>query len=237
MKKALFTLFTVMALHTAMAQTPVMQRLTGQWQLTASPFIGGADVIKFTATPSSDGTRLECHADNFYTRGSRPYPMDWQLAVEQNGDQLRLGWMLTADKPASTEEFQEPASKYALAGRDADGSHRYLYLLTENIETQRLEALTLWSEWAAQDATLFTLPKTYQIYGVVSPDQPCGTIIGYADIWASPRLEKTDNEAAIRTVTTDGTIAGPWFDLLGRALPAKPQKGLFICNGKIYLGK
>lgn len=36
------------------------------------------------------------------------------MTVEQKDGQMRLGWVLDADNPASTEEYQEPASHYAL---------------------------------------------------------------------------------------------------------------------------
>ena len=72
---------------------------------------------------------LACHADNFFTRGSKAYPMDWKIAIERNGDQLRLGWILDATTPASSEEFQEGASKYVLGGAGIDDTHRYIYMV------------------------------------------------------------------------------------------------------------
>ena len=111
------------------------EELTGNWTFLASPFEGGSEEIAFTATASSDGKTLICHADQFMVRGANAYAADWKIAVEQDGENIRLGWVLDAETPVSAKEFQEPASSYALFGKDTDGNHRYVYLLSENIRT------------------------------------------------------------------------------------------------------
>ena len=180
--------------------------LAGRWQLTMGNngtmvggiYTSGTDVISFTATPAADGSdALDCNTDNLYDRSGNTYPADWRIVVEQNEQgQRRLGWVLSADKPASTKEFQESKEKYLEDGQfywgfeGDDTGHRYIYLLSENISTQRLEPMTLWSGWSTPDQTIYTFPQNQEIYGVVSLTQPYSGSIGFFEIWASPRIEK-----------------------------------------------
>ncbi len=216
------------------------QELAGNWIFTTSPDAGGVENIAFEATVSTDNSYLACHADKFFTRDSKAYPMDWKIAIERNGDQLRLGWILDATTPASSEEYQEDASKYLPFGGSAgiDGTHRYIYLLSENIETNQLEGMTLWSGWVDASATTFTLPKTQQIYGVVSRNIPFNVAIGYFEIWASGKLVKTNSDSAgINEVANEKISDDSYYDLQGRRLNEQPAKGLYIRNGKKYYVK
>ena len=236
MKKIYSLIFTCML--TFHVSPIAAQNLAGNWTFTASPFEGGEENIPFTATLSSDNSQLICHADNFYTRGSKSYPMDWKVAIERNGEQLRLGWILDATTPVSSEEYQEEASKYIIGGAGIDGTHRYIYLLSENIETQKLEGMTLWSDWEDASATTFTLPKTQQIYGVVSRNIPFNGAIGYFEIWASGKLVKTNSDpAGIHEVASEKISDDSYYDLQGRRLNEQPAKGLYIRNGKKYYVK
>ena len=216
------------------------QELAGNWTFKTSPFDGGEENIPFAATLSTDNSYLTCHADNFFTRGSKAYPMDWKVAIERDGEKLRLGWILDATIPASSEEYQEEASKYLPIGGGAgiDGTHRYIYLLSENIETSQLEGMTLWSDWEDASATTFTLPKTQQIYGVVSRNIPFNGTVGYFEIWASGKLVKTNSDpAGIHEVASEKISDDSYYDLQGRRLNEQPAKGLYIRNGKKYYVK
>lgn len=193
---------------------PSLEGLVGQWQFIAMPngsssggiYTATADTIAFTATltaPGSDdyGRVLRCHSDRFYWRSGHTYPADWLIVVEQNEQNgtRRIGWVLDADAPASTEEFQEQPSKYLEDGifywGNADNTgHRYIYLLSENITTQRLEGMTLWSSWLPTDQTVFTFPQIQEVYGVVAEAIPFAHSVGYFEIWASPRFEKVKRE-------------------------------------------
>lgn len=209
--------------------------LAGQWQFIASPDRGGADTIVFTATPSADGTHLQCHADVFITRANRNYPMDWKMTVEQKDGQMRLGWVLDADNPASTEEYQEPASHYAIGGKDADGSHRYIYLLSQNIDTYAFEGMTLWTDWQLSASASFALPRTYHIFALASQDKPYKNAVGWIDIWASGSVKRLSGATGIREASSDvsrGT--SDVYDLQGRLLQSRPAKGLYIRNGRKY---
>lgn len=183
---------------------PALAALTGQWRLIAMPngssmgdiYTSVADTIAFTATVAPDGASLLCQADAFYTRAGQAYPAEWRVLAERDGDRLRLGWVLDSSAPASAKEFLEPREKYLDDGffywGSDDGGHRYIYLLSENIETQRLEEMTLWSSWVG-DATaspVFTFPQNQEVYGVVATQVPFGGSVGYFDIWASPRFER-----------------------------------------------
>lgn len=229
MKKIVLLLITI---HLSLLSSTA-QDLNGNWKVIASPFEGGSEEISFTATVSNDEKTLNCHADNFFSHASKAYPADWKMAIEKDGDKIRLGWMLDNEKPCSIEEFQEPANRYALFGKDADGNHRYIYFLSENIETSRLEAMTLWSDWQTSTTNAFSLPKTYQIYAVVSENMPYNGAVGYIDIWASVKVQKVDL-TGILDVTHKTLDEQSYVDLQGRRHP-QPQHGLFIKGGRKYI--
>ena len=217
--------------------------LAGQWQLIASPMgvegeggimTSGWDTITFTAIPSADGKTLSCHADKFFSRSGHDYPMDWLLAVEREGDKTRLGWVCDDQQPASSIEFQEPATAYAIGGRDIkEGEHRYLYVLSYNVETGREEAMTLWSGWMNNSQATFTLPQNQQLDVIVSTTIPFSTFLGYADSWASARLQKVSTTGISELVRTV-THADACYDLQGRRLYGQPQRGLLIKGGRKY---
>lgn len=219
------------------AQSSMAEVLAGQWNFVASPFEGGGMEIAFTATPSADGTALQCHADLFLTR-TQNYAANWLLAIEERDGQVRLGWKLNSEVPAFEQEFQENASQYALFGSNPDGTPRYVYLLSENIETLKLEPLTLWSDWQPADGTTFTLPVTQQIYAVVSKNQPYSGSVGYAEIWASGRLVRIGGTGISSLNVQQGMEDGEAFDLQGRRITkgqTPTTKGIYIVNGRKYV--
>ena len=242
MKRSTFVtlLLCLLACHANLrlsAQPPIAESLSGQWNFVASPDEGGVVEIAFTAMPSADGTALQCHADPFLTR-TQTYAANWLLAIEEKDGQVRLGWKLNNEVPAFEQEFQENTSQYALFGSDPDGSHRYVYLLSENIVTQQLEPLTLWSDWQPADGTTFTLPRTQQIYAVVSKNQPFSGWLGYAEVWSSVKL-LCGSGTGISTLNVQrGSMDGETFDLQGRRITkgqAPVAKGIYIVNGKKYV--
>ena len=182
-----------------------ISQLAGSWQFIASAngaageggiHTATADTIAFTATVGPDGMGLVCEAPRFYTRTGNVYPARWRMVLEENAatGKHRVGWVLTASEPASDREFNEPAEKYLEDGffywGDGSEPHHYIYLLSENIDTQRLEAMTLWSGWADKGQTTYTFPQNQEIYGVVGTAIPYapGTSVGYFEIWASARF-------------------------------------------------
>ncbi len=233
-KKITFMALAFFACSATFAQSDLINALSGEWQFVASPFEGGEERISFTATPSTDGSRLQCHAENFFAHASKPYPADWCIAVEQEDDKVRLGWILDSSTPCSTEEYQEPATSYALFGTDADGTHRYIYLLSENIETHSLEGMTLWSDWQTSVDAAFSLPKTYQIYAVVSENQPYNGAVGYIDIWASGKIMRSSGATILNvTRSSNAMTSQPIFNLTGQRI-SNPTKGIYIINCKKY---
>jgi len=181
----------------------IISQLTGPWQLIASANgttdaagISHAvtDTIDFVATVAPDGMGLVCQAQRFYTRSGNVYPAHWRMVVEEQDGQIRIGWVFDSQQPASSEEFNESVDKYMDGGFFYWGTgteqHHYIYLLTENIEDQRLEGKTLWSSWTTTQQTSFSFPQNQGIYGVVGAAIPYSgdTSIGYFERWASPRF-------------------------------------------------
>ena len=171
---------------------PTYEGLTGRWMLIASPAgladnsgIGTAtiDTIRFTATLAADGGSLLCHADTLYEQGGTVYPADWQVLVMQNEQDgtRRLGWQLSEQTPATIIHN----SQFII-----HNSQTYLYLLSENIQTARLEGMTLWSNWQAAPATTYTFPQTQEVYALLTTSIPYAPPADYLEIWASPRFVK-----------------------------------------------
>ena len=160
---------------------PTYEGLTGNWMLIASPvgspgeggvYTSRTDTIRFTATLADDGSCLQCRAESQFSILNSQFSilnsqLDWQVVVEQNEQDgtRRLGWVLSKDKPVATL---------------SDG--RELYFLSENITTQRLEGMTLYSSWGGADATTYIFPQNQEIYAVAGSD--------ILEIWASPRFVK-----------------------------------------------
>ena len=162
---------------------PSYEGLVGHWMLIASPvgsegeggvYVSKTDTIRFTASMADDGSCLLCHADTLCLNGDVPLAADWSVVVEQNESDgtRRLGWVLSADTPVASVS-----------------GGQYVYLLSENINTQRLEGMTLFSDWVGDDDTTFKLPQNQEAYAVVSADRPfAGNSSALLEIWASPRF-------------------------------------------------
>ena len=157
--------------------TPAFEGLTGQWMLVAGidndDGIGRAtiDTIRFTATLADDGSSLCCHADTLRVKDGTAIAADWQVTVDEQDGKRRLGWLLSATTPVATYS-------------------QHLYFLSENIQTGRLEGMTLWSEWVSKEGTVFKFPQNQELYGVWSDRQPYQSASSYLEIWASTRFVK-----------------------------------------------
>lgn len=164
------------------SQSYAFEGLAGHWMLVASPvgiaseggvYTSKIDTIRFTAAWATEPDLLLCHADTFCIQSGVVYAADWQVLVSRNeqNDSYRLGWILSEKVPV-----------FAQSGIN-------LYLLSENLSTQRLEGMTLWSDWQDTTTATFTFPQYYEIYGVLSPTIPYSTPSSkYLEIWASPRF-------------------------------------------------
>ena len=159
---------------------PSFEGLTGRWMLIASPAgidnadgIGVAtiDTIRFTATLADDAGSLLCHADTIHVKDGTAIAADWQVTVAEQDAGRRLGWVLSATTPVASYS-------------------QHLYFLSENIQTGRLEGMTLWSEWTAKEDNVFKFPQIQELYGVWSDQQPFQSASSYLEIWASPRFVK-----------------------------------------------
>lgn len=241
MIKQAILLFSACLLLSGQAFAVETAELAGKWQLKASPVgvtgddgIGttGWDYIDFTATLSADGSTLQCHADNFVTRNGQAYPMDWRLAVERDGNRVRLGWVFDEQQPASSLEFQQPKTAYAIGGDNVvDGEHRYIYLLTYDIDEGREGALTLWSGWMESAAATFVFPQNYQIDAVVSTTIPFASFIGYVDSWASASLQKS-GDTAVRDLKGLAAAERMAIYSLQGVRQKSLQKGINIVGGR-----
>ncbi len=255
MKKKLFSIILMFSpLSAAMAQTTAAD-LSGQWMLIASNsgvevapgiFSAGTDTIHFTATPTADGTALECTTDSLYWRSGTAYGAQWRINVETNGEgQYRLGWILDADKPAGTSEFLEPQKSYMESGffywgGSSDG-HRYIYLLSENADASAIVGMTFYSPWTSVVGEPYSLSNeennSRKVYMVVAEAIPYGQSVGWVENWGSPRMERiSGSTAGIRDVANGRRLAdGAVYDLQGRRLNGIPRRGLYITGGRKLL--
>ena len=129
------------------------------------------DTIRFTATLADDAGCLLCHADTIHVKDGTAIAADWQVTVAEQDAGRRLGWVLSATTPVASYS-------------------QHLYFLSENIQTGRLEGMTLWSEWTAKEDNVFKFPQIQELYGVWSDQQPFQSASSYLEIWASPRFVK-----------------------------------------------
>ncbi len=159
---------------------PTFEGLTGRWMLVASPAgidtddgigIATIDTVRFTATLADDAGSLHCHADTLCVKDGTAIAADWLVTAAEQDDKRRLGWVLSATTPVASYS-------------------QYLYFLSENIQTGRLEGMTLWSEWTSKEDNVFKFPQNQELYGVWSEQQPYQSANSYLEIWASPRFIK-----------------------------------------------
>ncbi len=233
-------------------QSPLLESLAGQWQFTASNngtedatvkglYHPGTDTFSFTATV--DGASLSCHTDCLYkSAAGNEYPADWKMVVEENDqNQYRIGWVLTKEQPTFSREFLEPKENYLengfyYWGDGVTDSHRYVYLLTENEDASAYVATTFWSPWVETGTTEYSLSSTEQnsrkFYAIVAASQPFADSVGYIEIWASPKVERVDITGISLTpnLSPNGEGSG-YYNLWGQRVE-KPQKGVYIVNGR-----
>lgn len=259
MKKKMMALAacTAMTLQAGAQNSELMESLSGVWMLEASNngvaveiapgvnvYRATTDTIFFTATPSADGTALECHTDSLYWRSGTAYPADWRITVEENGDgQYRVGWVLTTAQPVSSKEFQETADKYLEDGffywGSNNGGHRYLYLLGENEDNTAFISMTLWGAWTAtapadaEHSLQSEENNARKMYAIVAEDIPYGHSVGYVEIWGSPKIRKVaDSGSAGIRETVAQQAAVRYYDLQGREVVRPASRGLYILSNK-----
>lgn len=165
------------------SETPSYEGLTGKWLLVASPMgsddAGGIattriDTIRFSATLADDGSCLRCHADTLIIYDGKAISADWTATAEtdETSGARRLCWILSSETPVATL---------------SNGQH--LYLLSENIQTSRLEGMTLRSDEKSDDEMTFKFPQNQEVYAVLSDDKPfAGSASAFLEIWASARF-------------------------------------------------
>lgn len=175
------------------------EQFSGAWRWVASPMgddSGSGPVVSTTATipftvtlppvGSADyGQYLYCRTDSmplgkdtFFTAEWR-----WQYKYDEATGKGVLSMLLDESQPVGT--------------LSTSSGTRYVYFLSENIETQRLEGMSLDSEWTADTLTNmsaheFLLPKTQQIYLVATTSIPYAAkdVTGFLEIYSSVRFVK-----------------------------------------------
>ena len=263
----IFTLFCMLAFYANLPLflTPAFAQsdLSGNWQFVAANngvevapgiYSAGTDIVDFTATLSADGSYLQCHADNFYSKTGTAYAADWRILVENDGaGKHRLGWVLDSQQPAFAAEFLEPRDNYLEKGffywGGTEGGHRYVYLLAENADASAIVGMTFWSPWSDENTTEYALSNeennSRKIYAVVAESKPYATPVGWIEIWSSPKIRKVSaDDTAIATVTTDTKPRDDaWYDLSGRKIAdgrlqgknVSLPRGIYIHNGQKYV--
>lgn len=132
------------------------------------------DTIRFSATLADDGSCLRCHADTLIIYDGKAISADWTATAEtdETSGARRLCWILSSETPVATL---------------SNGQH--LYLLSENIQTSRLEGMTLRSDKKDDDEMTFKFPQNQEVYAVLSADKPfAGSASAFLEIWASARF-------------------------------------------------
>ena len=160
---------------------------------------------------------------------------DWRIVVESDGaGKHRIGWVLDAEKPFSSQEFLEPRASYLENGfwywGGTEGGHRYMYLLADNADLTAIMGMTFWSGWMSSDATEYSLSNednnARKMYLAVSETIPYAKNVGWLEIWSSPKVVKGNAASVTMPKTATGQPA-VIYDLQGRRLSTL-QKGINI---------
>ena len=215
------------------AQT-TLQQLAGEWHFVASNegeqiapgvYKAGIDDFPFTATVSQDGTALDCHADCLYRdKNGNEYAADWKIVVEEQGDQHRIGWVLTSEAPCYTTQYDD----------------KNIYLLADYTDDYTgqtsLVGMTFWSAWSQQGADTYSLSNrdfmARTMYAVVSSSIPYAGGFSYIEAWTSPKVQRTAYTTAIQSVISEGQLSDHhYYNLRGQRVET-PQRGLYIIGGR-----
>jgi len=236
--KVRIILFLCLLAMSVSAQT-TLQQLAGEWHFVASNegeqiapgvYKAGVDDFPFTATVSQDGTALDCHADCLYRdKSGNEYAADWKIVVEEQGDQHRIGWVLTSEAPCYTTQY--------------DGKNIYLLAdYTDDTSGQTsLVGMTFWSAWSQQVADTYSLSNlSYQartMYAVVSQSIPYAGGFSYIEAWTSPKVQRAAYDTAVQTISREAQSYDQlYYNLQGQCVE-KPQRGLYIIGGRKVLIK
>ncbi len=157
------------------------------------------------------GHEIYCHIDSMAHRKGLKYSANFKLLYDydESSQKGSVTMVLDDQHPISPMQYTEDPSTYAYwdanstwyngvsahhAGGDTGGRH--MYFLTHNIDTWDLEGHQLPCQWSLADLQdldhEFRFPSIYEICWVVGLDIPFvyseSDLLGYIDIFASPRL-------------------------------------------------
>ena len=167
-------------------------------------------VLPAPGTPGY-GHEIYCHIDSMAHRKGLKYDADFKLLYnfDEATGKGRISMVLDDQHPVSTTQYSGDASTYAYwdatstwyfgvssQHEGGDTGNRYMYFVTHNIDTWELEGHVLDAQWTLTDLQNpdheYTFPSIYEICWVVGLDIPFvyaeHDLLGYIDIFASPRL-------------------------------------------------
>ncbi len=167
-------------------------------------------VLPAPGTPGY-GREIYCHIDSMAHRKGLKYDANFTLLYnyDEASGKGTISMVLDDQRPISATPYTGDASTYAYwdatstwywgvssqhEGGDTGG--RYMYFVTHNIDTWALEGHQLDCQWTLADQADFdhayAFPPIYEICWIVGLDIPFSQaehdLIGYIDIFASPRL-------------------------------------------------
>lgn len=207
------------------AEMSYYEQFAGDWYLVASPngeanelgiMITEVVSIPFHAvlpSPNSDdyGKYIYCHIDSMPHRKGLHYEADFKLryAYDEATHQGAIAMILDDTEPMSTMQYAGDTGSYAYLDSQhtyyfgvsaqhegGDTGNRYMYFVSQNIDTQILEGMELTAQWTDADQLNldheYQFPKNYHIYWIVALDIPFSYVeqdaVGIVDTFASPRL-------------------------------------------------
>lgn len=167
-------------------------------------------VLPAPGTPGY-GREIYCHIDSMAHRKGLKYDANFKMLYSYDEATQRgsITMVLDDQQPVSATQYTDDASTYAYwdatstwysgvspqhEGGDTGGRH--MYFVTHNISTWALEGHELECQWSLADQIdlnhEYAFPTIYEICWVVGLDIPFvqaeHDLIGYIDIFASPRL-------------------------------------------------
>ena len=167
-------------------------------------------VLPAPGTPDY-GHYIYCHIDSMPHRSGLKVSADFKLhyTYDEALGRGTIAMVLDDSQPISDTEYAGDPTTYAYFApgqtwymgasdqhQGGDTGHRYMYFVSQNIDTQQLEGMeiaTTWTDADQQDLEHeYRFAQQYQIYWIAALDIPYSNAehdeVGIIDIFASPRL-------------------------------------------------
>lgn len=198
------------------------------------PYGKGAKLYNFTGVTTEDGVTTVSfeeeyheHSSGYYGSKGHTTPSYPYFLVVESGNAFTLSTTSTSNVSANSTIGSKSEDDYSFVGTTVTISNNELY--DANQAKYILQSDGNWHKVPANQPKAFVNAfRCYFRADTTNPAKALATHFGDGD--ATPI-----NQMVIRTTDDDGTQH--YYDLNGRLLSGKPERGLYIYDGKTYISK